>query len=144
LLSKMDHRQAEAARVFVAQRDSAGFAATGNELGAYLSGLKPEAYATTVDALPLPDSAKFESGWSLFKHKIPMWLFALTCLGLVVLSFRFNLSLIPVLGLILCFYMMAQIPADSWLGFLIWLLIGLVIYFGYGFKNSRLRSKRAS
>jgi hypothetical protein len=34
--------------------------------------------------------------------------------------------------------MMAQIPSKSWLGFLAWLAIGLVIYFGYGFKHSKL------
>ena len=138
LLSKMDHSQAEQAKAFVARQDSAGFAGAGNELGAYLSGLPPAAYASTVDALPLPTEIKYESGWGLFKHKIPMWLFALTCLVLAGLSFKHSFSLIPVLGLILCFYMMAQIPADSWLGFLIWLIIGLVIYFGYGFRNSKL------
>jgi APA family basic amino acid/polyamine antiporter len=34
--------------------------------------------------------------------------------------------------------MMAQIPAKSWAGFLIWLIAGLVIYFGYGRAHSRL------
>ena len=71
-----------------------------------------------------------------------MWLFAFTCLYMVVLSYRHNLSLIPILGLISCFYMMAQIPAKSWLGFSIWLVIGLVIYFGYGVKHSKLRYRR--
>jgi hypothetical protein len=67
-----------------------------------------------------------------------MWLFIFICLWMGVLSFRHNLSLIPVLGLIFCFYMMAQIPAHSWFGFLIWLVAGLAIYFGYGYANSKL------
>lgn len=76
--------------------------------------------------------------WDLFKDKIPMWLFLVLCVIMTFLSFTKNLSLIPVLGLIFCFYMMAQIPLKSWLGFLIWLLIGLVIYFAFGFRNSKL------
>ena len=72
-----------------------------------------------------------------------MWLFILTCISLVVMSFRQKLSLIPVLGLVFCFYMMAQIPAKSWFGFFIWLVIGLGIYFTYGYKNSKLRRAAA-
>jgi len=91
----------------------------------------------------LSESNKYESGLQLFKHKIPMWLFIITCLVMAWLAFRHKLSLIPILGLVSCLYMMAQIPAKSWLGFLIWLLAGLVVYFGYGYKNSKL-VKRAS
>ncbi|MBI3501372.1 MAG: amino acid permease [Bacteroidetes bacterium] len=76
--------------------------------------------------------------WDAFKDKIPMWLFIILTLAMTFLSFTKNLSLIPVLGLIFCFYMMAQIPLSSWFGFLIWLLIGLSIYFTFGIKNSKL------
>jgi len=68
----------------------------------------------------------------------------ITCLWLTVLAFRHNLSLIPMLGLVSCFYMMAQIPAKSWMGFFIWLAIGLVIYFGYGYSNSKLARKNVA
>lgn len=71
-------------------------------------------------------------------HQIPILLFIITCVIMSVLAFRYKLSLIPLLGLIFCFYMMAQIPAKSWLGFFIWLVAGLAIYFGYGYKNSKL------
>jgi len=144
LLSKLDAAQTQAFVTHIGQTDSAGFAAAGADLAAYLDGLKLEYYARTVTAAPVPESAKFESGWALFQHKIPMWLFAFTCLFLVVLAFRHNLSLIPILGLVSCFYMMAQIPAKSWMGFAIWLVIGLVIYFGYGARHSKLRRVGAS
>ena len=72
---------------------------------------------------------------------IPMWLFLVLCVLLTVLSILKNLSLIPVLGLIFCFYMMAQISLWSWCGFLIWLMAGLLIYFCYGFWNSKLAVK---
>lgn len=80
-----------------------------------------------------------EAGWALFKHKIPMWLFIITCLVMAWLCFRHRLSLIPVLGLVCCLYMMAQISASSWAGFFIWLAIGLVIYLTYGYRHSKLR-----
>ncbi len=76
--------------------------------------------------------------WDDFKNKIPMYLFLALCLVMTVLSFLKNLSLIPVLGLVFCFYMMAQIQLSSWLGFFVWLIIGLGIYFTFGRKNSKL------
>jgi amino acid transporter len=78
--------------------------------------------------------------WDSFKDKIPMCLFLILCGVMVFFSVTKNLSLIPVLGLIFCFYMMAQIPLSSWLGFFIWLIIGLIIYFSFGIKNSKLKS----
>ena len=80
--------------------------------------------------------------WDAFKDKIPMWLFLILTLVMTILSFMKNLSLIPVLGLIFCFYMMAQIPLSSWFGFAIWLVIGLVIYFSFGIKHSKLNTAR--
>jgi APA family basic amino acid/polyamine antiporter len=46
--------------------------------------------------------------------------------------------LIPVLGLISCLYMMCELGISNWMGFGIWLVIGLVVYFLYGFKHSKL------
>jgi amino acid transporter len=77
-----------------------------------------------------------DGGWV---HQIPMLLFLLTCVTLAVLAFRHDLSLIPLLGLVFCFYMMAQIPASSWFWFFVWLVAGLAIYFGYGYRHSKLR-----
>ena len=76
------------------------------------------------------------------KDKIPMLLFFLVCAAMTFFSYTKNLSLIPVLGLIFCFYMMAQIPAKSWFAFLVWLLLGLLIYFIYGIKNSKLATEK--
>lgn len=97
-------------------------------------------YKSIVDELPLPREKKYESGFTLFKHKIPMWIFLLSLIGLAVWSWKQNLSLIPLLGLICCLYMMAQLSVWNWLYFTIWLLIGLTIYFGFSYKNSKLRS----
>jgi basic amino acid/polyamine antiporter, APA family len=68
----------------------------------------------------------------------PMVLFWIVAVVVSVLTFTRNFSLIPVLGLISCLYLMAQESHTNWMRFLIWLAIGLVIYFGYGRQNSRL------
>lgn len=83
---------------------------------------------------------KFES-WEQFRHNIPMWMFILLCAGISVRAFQKNYSVIPALGMIFCFYMMAQIEWKSWIGFLIWLIIGLSIYFGFSYRNSKLSVK---
>jgi APA family basic amino acid/polyamine antiporter len=72
---------------------------------------------------------------------LPMLIFWIVALFVTVLSFRKNYSLIPVLGLLSCFYLMAQESHTNWYRFLIWLVIGLCIYFTYGYKNSRLAAK---
>ena len=99
-------------------------------------------YAAVVAGLPVNDSIKYESGFDLFKHKIPMWIFLFVLAGLTVWSHKQNLSLIPLLGLISCLYMMAELSVWNWIYFTIWLLIGLLIYFGFSRKNSKLNMEK--
>jgi basic amino acid/polyamine antiporter, APA family len=47
---------------------------------------------------------------------------------------------VTVLSAIGCVYIMYGLPPTAWTRFLIWLVIGLVLYFSYGFRNSRLRA----
>jgi basic amino acid/polyamine antiporter, APA family len=71
------------------------------------------------------------------------------CVGVIVLRkkrpdldrpFRTPLvPLVPILGIIACFGLMATLPGDTWLRLLIWLLIGFVIYFAYSRKHSVLQ-----
>jgi amino acid transporter len=100
-------------------------------------------YAAIVAGLPIDNALKYESGLSLFKHKIPMWIFLIALVGLTFWSFSENLSLIPLLGLVSCLYMMAELSVWNWIYFTIWLLIGLTIYFGFSRKNSKLNFKEA-
>jgi len=72
-------------------------------------------------------------------HRIPKLLFFLTCVLIVVLSARKPLPLVPVAGLLSCLYLMAEVPTASWIRFGGWLLGGLVVYFLYGYRNSKLR-----
>jgi amino acid transporter len=121
--------------------DSTAFAANGNDVETYMSSLDETNYQKLVTSLPVSEDIKFESGFHLFKHKIPMWIFILITIGLTVWSFRRNLSLIPMLGLVSCLYMMAELGLSNWIGFGIWLIIGLLIYFGYSRKNSKLATQ---
>ena len=72
------------------------------------------------------------------KENLPMLVFWIVALVISIFSFVKNFSLIPVLGLLSCFYLMAQESHTNWYRFIIWLVVGLVIYFTYGYKNSRL------
>jgi amino acid transporter len=68
----------------------------------------------------------------------PMLFFWIVAAIISVFSFIKNFSLIPVFGLISCFYLMAQESHTNWYRFLIWLVAGLVIYFTYGYRKSKL------
>jgi len=101
-----------------------------------------ESYKNIVDKMPIDSSLKYDTGFSLFKHKIPMWIFLLSLIGFAIWSWKQNLSLIPLLGLICCLYMMAQLSIWNWIYFTCWLLIGLTIYFGFSHKNSKLNKTK--
>lgn len=108
---------------------------------AYLNGLTAEQYQSFIEKSVVSADKKFESGWSLFKHKIPMWIFIFICVVITYYCVTKNLSLIPVLGLLSCLYMMCELGISNWIGFGIWLVIGLVVYFLYGFHHSKLNIK---
>jgi amino acid transporter len=71
-------------------------------------------------------------------QEILFLVFILLAIFMSVMSFTRNYSVIPVLGLLCCSYLMIEIPAKSWLVFFAWMAVGLLIYFWFGVKNSRL------
>jgi len=76
------------------------------------------------------------------RHHFPLMIFAFVS---IVITFRAVVkrwSLIPVLGLLTNLYLMSQLGSTNWFRFMIWLGIGLVIYFLYGARNSRINIKR--
>jgi amino acid transporter len=77
-------------------------------------------------------------GWPHFANKIPSWIFILFTIFITIMAVLHNLSLIPILGLLSCLYMMSEIELKNWIYFSGWLVIGLIIYFSYGRKNSKL------
>ena len=81
--------------------------------------------------------------WDSFKAKIPLLGFLVMMAYLSVLTFKKNLSLIPLMGLTSCGYLMTELGWTNWLRFGIWLLVGLSIYFLYSQKNSKLNQTSA-
>ena len=79
--------------------------------------------------------------------------FVLVCIGVLILRkkrpdldrpFRTPLvPFVPIMGILCCLGLMATLPADTWIRLVVWLLIGFVIYFGYGRKHSVLARLRA-
>lgn len=73
---------------------------------------------------------------------LPMIAFFILTAVMTVLAFVKNLSLIPLLGLVSCCYLLTGMAVSNWKWFGIWLLVGLVFYFSYGFSNSRLNKNK--
>ncbi|WP_214463669.1 APC family permease [Levilactobacillus brevis] len=48
---------------------------------------------------------------------------------------------LPIVSGLLCFYMMLQLPAETWIASSIWFALGLIIYFSYGLRHSRLNDQ---
>jgi APA family basic amino acid/polyamine antiporter len=48
--------------------------------------------------------------------------------------------LVPLGAIATCIYLMCELPKITWIRFFLWMLVGLAIYFGYGSRNSRLKS----
>jgi len=79
--------------------------------------------------------------------------FVIVCVGVWILRRRHPeaprafktpwVPLVPILGVLLSFAQMAGLPLDTWLRLLIWMAIGLVIYFTYGRWHSRLHKPAA-
>lgn len=75
--------------------------------------------------------------------------FVFVCAGVIVLRhtkpdmprpFRLGYHpVIPSLGIIFCLYLMASLPFETWLRFGVWMLVGLAIYFVYGYRNSKVQ-----
>jgi len=51
--------------------------------------------------------------------------------------------LTPLISIVACVYLMIQLPGVTWIRFGIWLVVGLVIYFTYGYTHSTLRRRTA-
>ena len=56
--------------------------------------------------------------------------------------FRVPLSpVLPILAALICFYLMLNLSVETWLRFLVWMVLGFVIYFAYGHRHSRVRTE---
>lgn len=75
-------------------------------------------------------------------NNITMVIFFILCIVMAVLAFLKNLSLIPLLGLVSCCYLLTGMALSNWMWFGAWLLLGLVFYFAYGRSHSKLNAPK--
>lgn len=78
--------------------------------------------------------------------------FSLVCIGVLVMrkkmpdaprSFRTPfVPYVPILGVLVCGYLMYSLPGEAWIRLGIWMLLGVVIYFLYGKKHSKLNNRK--
>ncbi|MEU8395835.1 amino acid permease [Nonomuraea sp. NPDC048892] len=76
-----------------------------------------------------------------------LFAFVVVSIGVVVLrrtrpdlprAFKTPLvPVLPALSVLACLYLMLNLPVQTWLRFLIWMVIGVVLYFAYGYWHSR-------
>jgi len=76
--------------------------------------------------------------------------FAAVCISVIVLRYTkphlprpFKTPfapLVPLIGALLCFYLMSSLPSITWMSFFIWTTLGLIIYFGYSRANSVVKT----
>jgi len=78
--------------------------------------------------------------------------FVIVCVGIIILrkaepdairGFKTPwVPFVPILGALVCFFIMSSLPLDTWIRLILWMLIGFVIYFTYGIKHSHARNRR--
>ncbi|MGX5690668.1 amino acid permease [Arcticibacter tournemirensis] len=78
-----------------------------------------------------------------------LFAFVLVCIGVIVMRKKLPhairpfktplVPLIPMLGVIVCMYLMYSLPTESWVRLFVWMSLGVIIYFSYGRKHSKVR-----
>jgi basic amino acid/polyamine antiporter, APA family len=78
--------------------------------------------------------------------------FVIVCAAVLIMRYRHPeierpfrcplVPLVPMLGIAFCLLLMFSLPAENWLRLIAWLLLGIVIYFGYGKRHSVLTGMR--
>ena len=103
--------------------------------------------ASMAGLIPLSILAEMTSIGTLFA-------FVIVC-GAVLVMRRTNpnanrpfraplVPLVPILGILTCLLLMFSLPVENWYRLIIWMLLGFVLYFSYGYHHSELRKSTAA
>jgi len=88
-----------------------------------------------------PDFVSGKAGfWDLATPKVSLIIFWSFAILLALLAFVKKYSLIPLMGIITCAYLLTGMSKSNWAWFIGWLCLGLVVYFSHGHKKSKLRT----
>lgn len=98
-------------------------------------------YYVNGNALRIFFTDYISSEEAAFYHKVPYFVFIAFSLVMTALCVVKRLSLIPVLGVMCCTYLMTELGITNWIRFGIWLAIGFVIYFFYSYSHSKLHNR---
>lgn len=79
-----------------------------------------------------------QSFWDLATPQVSLIIFWVFAVLLAILAFVKKYSLIPLMGVITCSYLLTGMSRSNWVWFIGWLGLGLVVYFLYGYKHSKL------
>jgi amino acid transporter len=96
-------------------------------------------YSTQTDSILSSFEGKTIIELMTSSSLIPYCFFIFGSLAISFFAIYLNWSLIPVLALLTNLYLMSELGITNWLRFGIWLIVGLILYFSFGFKNSKLR-----
>ncbi|RTL60990.1 MAG: amino acid permease [Sphingobacteriales bacterium] len=88
------------------------------------------------------DNADFVAGKISFMDaatpQLSLIIFWIVTIILALVAYTKNFSLIPLMGLTTCLYLLTGMTKSNWVWFFGWMVIGLIIYFLYGYKKSKL------
>jgi basic amino acid/polyamine antiporter, APA family len=140
-LDNMDLATNQKLAFFLEGYDERGFSLFNRNVRAYFRQAAAIGFESAIRQIGIGEQRLYSYGFSHFAHKIPTWIFIIFTLFITVQSVRKNYSLIPLLGLLSCLYMMSEVQLTNWIYFTGWLIIGLVIYLSYGRKRSKLNAQ---
>jgi basic amino acid/polyamine antiporter, APA family len=102
------------------------------------------AIATLAALIPIGEAADMTNIGTFFA-------FVLVCIGVVILRYiRPNhprpfrlpfMPIVPILGTLACLGLMWQLPQLTWVRFVVWTVLGIAVYLGYGFRHSKLAGR---
>jgi amino acid transporter len=106
----------------------------------YINGrfIVPVIYALFIYAFKGRVEAAFTNLGAQEHQEVLFLIFVIVAAILTILTIIKKYSLIPILGVIFCLYLLIEIPVNSWFVFFGWMAIGLTIYLLYGYRNSKL------